>query len=314
MLIYKFSPVLSLFDEGAGSGVASGDAGSNIGSKSDKGLDNVIYGKVDSSVSGAQDASKSSKVVNNDSSVAGNDKTALPDSDKDFDALINGQYKDAFNKRVKGIVDRRVKDKEALARYKTDTEELVGILAAKYNVKSDDLTALTKAIREDDSFFEEAAYNEGLTVEQYKYKLKLEKENERLRAEKESAEKQQAADRRLNQWIADAEKLTELYPGFDLNSETANPKFVKLLQSGIDVKTAFEVVHNQEIVNGAMRVTANEVKKQITDNIRARGLRPLENGSRNQSAAIVKSDPSKFTREDRAEIARRARRGEVIKL
>ncbi len=340
MFEYKYIPVLSLFDEGAGAGtgVNPSAAGSENGSKrkSATGLENVVYGKQDTDVeTDAQGVAVSTDSGNDKSSVAGNEarKTSFKESDgffdgvrdtnkekaavgsdEDFDALIKGQFKDAFNKRVKNIVDRRTREMRSLEKYKNDTDDLVGILAGKYGVKSDDIAALTKAIREDDSFFEEAAYAEGLSIEQYKYKLKLEKENEMLRARQEGIDRERAANERLSRWQADAEKLTELYPGFSLDSEAQNPTFLKLLQSGIDVKTAFEVVHNDEIVNGAMRVTADAVKKQVTDNIRARGMRPSEAGARSGAATIVKSDPSKFTKEDRAEIARRARRGELIKL
>ena len=316
---HRFRPLLSLFDEGGtGSGVTPGAADPGNGSKSDNGLTNVIYGKQgDSPASGAQGTEGTSN-VNSSGSVAGNDTSATANtaegSDEDFDALIKGRFKDAFNKRVKSIVDRRTKNNGELAKYKNDTQELLALLAGKYGVKSDDIGAVTRAVQEDDSFFEEAAYKEGLTVEQYKYKLKLEKENEALRNEKRRAENERAAGERLRSWYEQAEKLTGLYPEFDLETEAKNPGFVKLLQSGIDLKTAYEVIHNDEIVSGAMRVTANAVKKQVTDNIRARGMRPAENGSVAGAAAIVKKDPSKFTKEDRAEIARRARRGEVIEL
>ena len=320
---YKFRPVLSLFDEGAGSGVTSSAAGSENGSRVADGskqnaedLSKVIYGKQSSDKTGAQGTEDKAAV--NNSSVAGNDTSGTADtaggSDEDFDALIKGPYKDAFNKRVKSIVDRRTKNSGELAKYKNDTQELLTLLAGKYGVNSDDISAVTKAVQEDDSFFEEAAYKEGMTIEQYKYKLKLEKENEALRNEKQRAETERAASERLKSWYDQAEKLTGLYPEFNLETEAKNPGFVKLLQSGIDVRTAYEVIHNDEIVNGAMRITADAVKKQVTDNIRARGMRPAENGSGASAATIVKKDPSKFTKEDRAEIARRARRGEVIEL
>ena len=317
---YKFKLLLSLFDEGAaGSGVTQSAAGSGAADtagskvKSKSGLENVIYGKQSFDEAGAQ-VTEDTAEVNGNSSVAGNQEAAKVGSDEDFDALIKGEYKDAFNKRVKSIVDRRTKEGKELLKYKNDTEALVSLLSGKYGVKSDNIAELTKAIMSDDSFFEEAAFAEGLTVEQYKYKLRLEKENEALKNARETADKQRAANERISRWYADAEKLSGLYPGFNFETEAANPTFIKLLQSGIDVKTAFEVVHNDEIVNGAIRVTADAVKKQVADNIRARGTRPSEAGARSTAATLVKSDPSKFTKEDRAEIARRARRGEVIKF
>ena len=55
-----------------------------------------------------------------------------------------------------------------------------------------------------------------------------------------------------------------------------------------------------------------QVEKTVTDNIRARGARPQENGAAPKSAVVVKDDVSKLTPADRAEIARRAAMGETI--
>ena len=57
---------------------------------------------------------------------------------------------------------------------------------------------------------------------------------------------------------------------------------------------------------------ARAAEKQVVDTIRAKGARPAENGTAAQSAFTVKDDVSKLTREDRAEIARRAARGDSI--
>lgn len=310
-------PVLTLFDGGTGAGVGSGDAGSSGGSSAgsspagtDKGV-KVIYGKQDTSGADAQ-GNVGTASSGDTGSDAGSDIAV--GSDEAFDALIKGEYRDAFNRRVKTIVDRRTKGREELARYKSDTEELVGMLAERYGVDASNVTALTAAIKSDDSFFEEAAEAEGLTVDQYKYKLHIERENKRLQAFKERAEAERAARERVETWEADAVKVAELYPGFDFDTESANPDFARLLRAGVDVKTAYEVVHNDEIVSGAIRMTAKAVARQVTDGIRARGMRPAESGAGSQAAVVVKNDVHNLSREDRAEIVRRARRGEKIKF
>ena len=50
------------------------------------------------------------------------------------------------------------------------------------------------------------------------------------------------------------------------------------------------------------------------DGIRAKGARPQENGTTSQGAFIVKDDVSKLSKRDRAEIIRRAARGEHIEF
>ena len=53
-------------------------------------------------------------------------------------------------------------------------------------------------------------------------------------------------------------------------------------------------------------------KKAIEDNIKAKGNRPQESAAKGTQGVIIKSDPSKLTAEDRAEIARRVMMGEEI--
>jgi hypothetical protein len=107
-----------------------------------------------------------------------------------------------------------------------------------------------------------------------------------------------------------AAKMT--YPSMSLRDEIKNPNFASLLRAGIDVKTAYEVVHKDEIIPAAMHFTAKTVEQKLTNKIIAGGARPAENGSSSQSAAVVKSDVSQLTKADTAEIIRRVQRGEKI--
>ena len=103
-----------------------------------------------------------------------------------------------------------------------------------------------------------------------------------------------------------------VYPSFNLESEMQNPQFVNLLRSNVDVRTAYEVLHKDEIIPAAMQFTAKAVEQKITNKIMANGARPAENGMASQGAAVVKSDVSQLSKADRAEIARRVQRGEKI--
>ena len=226
--------------------------------------------------------------------------------------MIKGEYKSEFDSRVKKILDNRFKAQAELQQYKKEADEVLDLMYAKYGVK--DIKALQKAVQEDDAYFEEAAEEEGLTVEQYKYKLKLEKENAALKEAQMEAERVRQANNAYAQWTREAEMLKTRYPNFSLEAEARNPQFARLLQNGIDVKTAFETIHHDEILSGAMMQTAQAVRKSVTDNVKARGLRPSENGINAQAGVVIKNDVSKLTAKDRAEIARRARMGETIKF
>ena len=300
---------LCLFGEGAAAGASSGGeaggnaTGSNAGFADQKAQpEKVVYGI-------QPEYQEEAKTTKDDVTETKSDPV---DKGKAFEDMIKGEYKEQFDARVRQSLDRRFKDHGELERFKTDAQEVLDLMYAKYGVK--DLKSLQKAVQADDYYFEEAAAAEDLSVEQYKYKLKLEKENAQKDAALREIERRENAKKAYAEWKKQEEALKTRYPKFSLDAEANNPQFVKLLQSGIDVKTAFETIHHDEILSGAMMQTAEAVRKNVTDNIKARGLRPSENGINAQAGVIVKNDVSKLTPKDRAEIARRARMGESIRF
>ena len=303
---------LRLFDGGAAAGASAGgetggDAqGSNAGVANQSKSEKVVYGIQDADPT---ETNAQEETTTNDDKQ---NKSDPVDKGKAFEDMIKGDYKEQFDARVKQILEKRFKDQGELVQFKNKSNELHEIMFAKYGVK--DLDGLLKAVQEDDSFFEEAAEAENLTVDQYKYKVKMEKELEQKNQALQEIERRENARRLYAEWQRQAESMKAIYPNFSLENETKNPQFVKLLQGGVDVKAAFDAVHHDEILSGAMMQTANAVRKNVTDSIKARGLRPSENGINAQAGVIVKNDVSKLTAKDRAEIARRARMGETIKF
>ena len=304
---------LCLFGEGAAAGAPSGGEAGGNASGSNTGVaaqtnqpEKVVYGIQETEPTTTTPVEETTK---NDTQKTENDPI---DKGKAFEDMIKGDYKEQFDARVKQILDRRFKDRDELVQFKNDSQEILDLMYSKYGVK--DLKALQKAVQEDDSYFEEAAEAENLTVDQYKYKMKLEKENAEKERQLQEIQRRENANRAYADWQRQSESLKTRYPNFSLEAEAANPQFVKLLQNGIDVKTAFETIHHDEILSGAMMQTAQAVRKNVTDSIKARGLRPSENGINAQAGVIVKNDVSKLTPKDRAEIARRARMGETIKF
>ena len=111
-----------------------------------------------------------------------------------------------------------------------------------------------------------------------------------------------------------AKEAKKLYPALDLNTEAKNPEFLKLLHSGIDVGSAYLVIHKDDIIPAAMQTAAKTVEQKLTNKIIAGGARPTENGNSSQSASVVKSDVSQLSKADRQEIIRRVQRGEKIRF
>lgn len=235
----------------------------------------------------------------------------------EFEKLVRGDYKDLYDESVKQHVDRRFKHQSELEQTLAAASPILDVLKQKYGVS--DIAALNKAIEEDSSYWEAEADERGLTVEQLKEIKRLERENAAFKQAQQNQQMRAENERRANEWMRQSEEVARVYDGFDLSRELNHPetgeRFVDLLRHGIDVRTAYEVIHKDELLSGAIGFAVRSTQQRTVNNIRARGMRPSENGaSGNAAAGIVKSDPSKWTKQDRAEISRRVQQGARIEL
>ena len=242
--------------------------------------------------------------------------TATPiDRNAEFEKLIKGEYKEQYDARVQDTIKNRLKGhKETVAKLEALAPTLE-TLARKYGVDVTDIDALNKAIEEDDAYYEEEALEKGVTVEQLKQFKKMERENAELKKMRDEQNAKDAAEKKVATWMEESKQVKAIYPQFDLRSEMQNPKFVELLRvPGVDVRTAYELTHKDEIIAGAMQFTAKTVEKKIADKIAANGARPTENGLNSQSASLSKSDVSQLSKADILDIQRRIARGEKVDL
>ena len=308
MKIKSFIPMLSLqiFAEGAGDGGAAEGTGVTAGAAAQqtKGAKSNPLADVRYGIQGeaAPDAGVQKATA------------VKTDPEAEFEALIKGQYKQQYDARVQDTIQRRLKSsKETVDRYNA-LQPVLEILGKKHGVDATDVDALLKAIEADDSYFEEEALERGMSVKQLKEVRSMERENAELRRQMQEQQTQENANKLYAGWMQQAEETRKVYPDFDLRAEMNNPKFLDLLRSNIDVRTAYEVIHKDDIIRGAMQFTAQTVEKKVAKSVAANRARPAENGMGSGSAAVVKSDPSLWTKEDRREVARRVARGEKIRL
>lgn len=236
------------------------------------------------------------------------------DPEAEFEKLIKGQYKAQYDARMQDTIQKRLKGtKETVDKYNA-LQPVLETLAKKHGVDVSDIEALQKAIEADDYYFEEEALEKGVTVQQLKQIRSIERENADLKRQMQEQQVKDNANKLYAGWMNQAEEAKKVYPSFDLRAEMNNPKFVGLLRSNIDVRTAYEVLHKDEIIPAAMQFTAKTVESKIAKKIAANGARPAENGMSSGSAAVVKSDVSQLSKADREEIRRRVARGEKIRF
>ena len=308
---------LQLFADGAASGDVGTPAGNtegnrpgndNSGANGDKQINphnSLSHGQAVTAPSGREPMAEKG----GDSSDAGNNKNTDKDRQAAYDAFI-AENKDLHQAHIQNIINKRFKEGKQKDEIISAQNVILGIIGQKYGIKDGDIDALRKAVEEDNSYFEEAAEREGLTVDQYREVSRLRAEAERSRIAEEQRQAQTEVQKQMDEWFRQSAELKETYPEFDFRGEMQNISFRRLLQAGIPVKTAYETIHMSDIVSAARA----ETEKSVIENIRERQLRPKENGLRSSGGFVLDKDVSKLTKKERAELRERARRGETITL
>ena len=128
-----------------------------------------------------------------------------------------------------------------------------------------------------------------------------------------AAKRKQQLQAHLQSMMRQSEEIRRVYPGFDLTRELRDPRFARLTapESGVDVRTAYEALHREEIAPAMMAFAAKKAQEKLAGAVRSGGLRPPENGSQG-AAAVLQDDPRSLTKKEREDIRRRVRSGEKI--
>lgn len=259
-----------------------------------------------------QVADGQNEVVENDLNTADNQVSSQEAKVEDFDTLIKGKYKEDFDKKVQSILNRRLRGHNELKESVDKTQPILDVLATRYKLDSTDLEGILNSLNRDDMLLEDIANEMGLSVDGYRHVLKQESENKRLRTALEQTEREREFNAKWENWMSQVGEVEALYSDFDFENELQNQQFLKLIDNGISLKSAYEACHSDEILQGAIAYTAKRVRKQTADDIATRGTRAIENGISNGAGISTKVDISKMTKEERAKLALRAARGETI--
>lgn len=171
---------------------------------------------------------------------------AAEDKTADFETLIKGDYKEAFDSRVQKILDGRLRQ--------------------------------------------------------------LRQENERLRQAGETREQAELAA--IDRLAESAEEIRRTYPDFDWEKEMLDPSFARLVQCGVDGRTAYEVAHRRELLAQAVHYGALTARQQVSRTLSSGGHRVKENGA--GSVSVLRNDPKALTSAELAAIRARVQKGEKI--
>lgn len=244
------------------------------------------------------------------SSDAGSDnkRSTKEERRKTFLDMANGEYKDIYTEETRRMIDRRFKETQALETAVNQYKPIVDTLMQRYKIENGDLAKLAVAIENDDAYWAAAAEEAGMSVTEFKEIARLKRENSALTEEARRRRSQEQQDAQIAAWHEQSIAVKAAYPDFDLATECENAEFLKLLRSNVPMMHAYRLIHMDELMANAVKGT----EKRVVDNVRAKGQRPSENGTSPTSAFTIKSDVNKLTKADRAEIAARIARGEII--
>lgn len=203
----------------------------------------------------------------------------------EFENLIDGKFKDEFRKRTQSIIDKRFKETKLLEEYKAKVSPIIEKLNQQHGIEDGNLDTLY------DKLFQESQNTS------------------------QSEEANLILKSRVASWVKESESLKEIYPDFDFREELKSQSlFGKLLHSGVPLKSAYEVVHKDEILSGAMAYTAQKVREQVVKGIEAKGRRPLENGVASESGIVTVTDVNALTSKDILKILKQVEKGVSVKF
>lgn len=241
-------------------------------------------------------------------SVAGNAgqmQTAEPDEmpedtdlDAEFESLIKGKYKSEFDRRIQRIAQNKQHKLQEARKTADDAQGLVNLLSTRYGLENASAADVMQAVQQDDAYWQDAAAKEGMTVDQYRHMSELEAQNRQLIGRYEAEQREAAARQQMDRWVQQADECREKFPNFDFDAELQNQEFVQHLRNGVPVTKAYMYTHMDELMTGAMAMTADKVKESTAAAVRSNVSRPIEGAIGGGPAATLKVDVKNMSLED----------------
>ncbi len=229
-----------------------------------------------------------------------------------FKELIKGKYKADYDAAVQKAIQGRMRGANANAERLAKMEPLMRLLGQRYNQDPGNIEGLMAALDNDESLWQSEAMARGMSVDQYKQIRTMERENEAQKLQVMQLQREQTAREEYGKWLQQAELAKAKYPELDLESCLEDEQFGMLLQSGVDVETAYVARYHDEIMQAGMAHAAQEAERKLSASVAAGARRPAEGGTGNGAAVTTKVDVSKMSRSEFMSYMDKVMRGERI--
>lgn len=208
-----------------------------------------------------------------------------------------------YNKQMQAVVRSRLRSANGAEESLRKLAPALEVLSRKHGLDPDkpDYDALSKAISDDDAYYEDRALEMGVPVETAKRIDQQERETARKQREEAITLEEQKFQNHIMNLEQQGEAMKKVFPNFDLRKELQNQAFARMTSPniGISVEDAYYVVHRNEIMSAGMQVTAQKTAQKFSNAIQAGGRRPQENGTSGQAPSVTTFDYRAASKEQR---------------
>ena len=224
--------------------------------------------------------------------------------------MADPEYNGEMQKVVKAAKEKLKTSDEGLEKL----APAIQLIAKKYGVDAGDYEAISKAVVDDDAYYEERAMELGVTTDVAK---QLDKSEKMLRAAEEQQQKfinEQKLMEHIGKLNRQAIELQQKYPDFNLGKELNNPTFARLTAPDLNLplEDAYELVHREEIKENIRQAALKASIQQVSNAVQSNKNRPNDGVSKSSNASVQTFNYQNATKAQREALKARIRSGEKI--
>lgn len=218
-----------------------------------------------------------------DNQAAGQDVQGAEKSIEDrWNEAKKGEFADLYGRDVASAVQERFKNQKDAKAELDKLGPMLNVLMERAGVKSVD--DLVNHVMDDDSLYEEAAEEAGMSVAAFKQFKALEAQRDEALKREQQSMRDQMLQKHFSSLAKQAEEMKKQFPDFDLQKELKNEKFFKLTtpEVGISVRDAYFAIHHDELAPQMMAYGMERAKQQMGQTLQAQRRRPAEGAMKAQ--------------------------------
>lgn len=249
---------------------------------------------------GAENSSEAAELSENENNADKNDSTLTErSSDEEFEELIKGKYADAFNKRTKSIIDKRLRKMKGFEETAQVCAPLIESIGEDFpDIEKTDIRGLVNAFLEKRSLSAEAE--------------KRSKESSAMLLRAEEYIKKRAAEKVRDALLEESEALKKIYPSFDLQREYASsPELRRLLGAGVGLRRAYETVNLEKIMGSALKYAVMQAEKNTAEAMK-NSSRVAEASLSGRASSVKRTDVKNLTEREIMKIISEVSKGAKI--